>query len=139
MEDINSESGILTSDDDLLTEEALSSMRSNLPPYVVNCLVATGYDTLPVIAEMDVSDDLSNIFKEVEDFINSEFPGDPKFRRDANTANKFQIPPGHRKRIAKFVNEAVESLGSKRCTKKNRKGSTPNPLPPRSVHPMPQS
>ena len=36
-------------------EEAKTLMQQRLPDYVVNCLVSSGLDTLPLTADMDVN------------------------------------------------------------------------------------
>ena len=47
-------------DADKLTEAAIMLMKRNLPTYICNSFVAAGFDTLSVIAEMDVSDSPGN-------------------------------------------------------------------------------
>ena len=84
--------------DDSLTKEACALMQRKLPEYVVNCLVAAGYDTLDVIAEMDVSYDPGNSIQVIEDFIAKEHPDDPQFIRSTMAPSSFKFPPGHRQR-----------------------------------------
>ncbi len=37
----------------ILTNEAYLFMKKMLPSYIVNCFMATGYDTLDVLAEIN--------------------------------------------------------------------------------------
>ena len=56
-----------TLDDTILTDDATSLMRKKLPSYVVNSFIATGYDTLFVIVELD-----NDGLEEIEEVINSD-------------------------------------------------------------------
>ena len=38
-------------------------MRSRLPPYIVNCLLVAGFDTLDVLAKMDVGREPGNLIQ----------------------------------------------------------------------------
>lgn len=80
-------------------------MKESLPAYIVNCFVAAGYDTLAVIADMDVTDSPGNSIEIIEDFINREFPNNQLYSRNGSKCN---FPPGHRQRIKMFV-ENVQS------------------------------
>ena len=63
-------------DDAILTDDATSLMRKKPPSYVVNSFIATGYDTLDVIAEVD-----NNGLEEIEEVINSDFVvGNDRFK-----------------------------------------------------------
>ena len=55
-------------DAESLTKVAVLFIRKNLPEYIVNCFLAAGSDTLPIIAEMDVSDEPGNSLKVIEEF-----------------------------------------------------------------------
>ena len=83
-------------------------MKEALPLYVVKCLTAAGFDTLEVIAEMDVSGDSGNSIEQIEQFISEEFPDDIEYAR----GKKF--PPGHKLRIQKFV-QTQKTLNRKRA------------------------
>lgn len=86
-------------------------MKSKLPQYVVNCLIAAGFDTLKVISYMDVSSNVGNSIEEVEDFIAKEHP-------DWLPNGKFS--PGHRLRIQLFVQEVQKSFTAKVTLGKNK-------------------
>ena len=93
------------SSDELLTGEALKLMKQKLPQYVVNSLLATGYDTLDVIAELT-----DETISEIEKIITTDFPGDDRFlnRVTGNRVDtsQFKFQPGHRKRMHMFIEEA---------------------------------
>ena len=57
-----------------LTQEALHFMKSKLSQYVVNCLIAAGFDTLEVISLMNVSNSTSNSIHEIEEYVCSQNP-----------------------------------------------------------------
>ena len=84
-------------------------MRKNLPEYIVNCFLAAGYDTLPIIDEMDVSDEPGNSLQVIEEFIFKQHPNDPEFYHKNNTA-ALLFPPGHRRRIERFVRDVTKHL-----------------------------
>ena len=90
-------------------------MTEKLPLYVVKCFEAAGFDTLEVIAEMNVSNDAGNSIEQIEHFISEQFPDDPDYQR----GKKF--PPGHKIRIQKFVAE-VKQNQPKKSQGKGRKG-----------------
>ena len=52
-------------------------MRRKLPGYVVECLVAAGYDTLGAIGNMNISHEEGNSLQLIEEYINSMHPNDP--------------------------------------------------------------
>ena len=91
--------------DEILTDEALKLMKKKLPSYVVNSLIATGYDTLDVIAELT-----DESISEIERIITNDFIGDDRFINQATgnraDASQFKFQPGHQKRIKKFIEEA---------------------------------
>ena len=47
---------------DSLADEAISLMKKKLPTYIVNSFIATGYDTLEVIADL-TNEDITKIEK----------------------------------------------------------------------------
>ena len=90
---------------DELADEAISLMKKKLPTYIVNSFIATGYDTLDVIADLTNED-----ITEIEAIIKHDFVGNDRFVNHAtgNTSDMslFKFQPGHRKRIQKFIKEA---------------------------------
>ena len=72
----------------------------------MNSFIATGYDTLDVIADLTNED-----ITEIEAIIKHDFVGDDRFVNHAtgNTSDisLFKFQPGHRKRIQKFIEEAM--------------------------------
>lgn len=124
MEAPNSKEGCF--DDYMLTSEACALMKQKLPSYVVNSFIATGYDTLDVIAEIN-----DEALAEIEEIMNNEYLGDACFRNQSihinTSASVFKFQPGHLKRIKKFVEEVQELLSAKQtsmCTKRKRHVST---------------
>lgn len=68
-------------------EEALELLKSRLPKYLINCLVAAGYDTIPVISQID-----DQSIHEIESFIDEAFPGDIEYMHSSSTPN-CRFPP----------------------------------------------
>ena len=102
--------------DCVLTDEALTFMKSKLPQYVVDSLVAAGFDTLEVISLMDVSSNSDNSIDEVEKYVCSEHP---------EWLPNGRFPPGHRLRIRLFVEAVKKSLTStENATENVRLGKT---------------
>lgn len=101
-----------------LSKEAISHMKRTLPEYVVNCFVASGFDTLPVISDMDISSEPGNSLQEIEHYINDECSEDPGCTRTATIGRKFKFPPGHRHAIENFVKEVKELQGKKKMHKR---------------------
>jgi len=99
--------------DESLVREAVTMMRRNLPEYIVNRFVAAGYDTMDIIAEMDVSDKPGNSLQLIEEYIAKEYPNDPQYTR-CSMAPSFKFPPGHRQRIAKFVGDVANHVQAKK-------------------------
>ena len=94
--------------DEALTKEALTMMQKKLPNYVVSCFLAAGYDTLEVISELDPSDEPGNSIDMIEQYINKEHPENLMCNRSMSAPLKF--PPGHRKRIANFVDDVKKYI-----------------------------
>ena len=79
-------------------ENFISLLHSKLPQYIVNCFIATGYDTLEVIREIN-----EQKVNDIEEFINKHFPKNDKYiHPDFDTC---MFPPGHRTRITQVVKE----------------------------------
>ena len=104
---------------DELADKAVSLM---ILAYIVNSFIATGYDTLDVIADL-TDEDIS----EVEAIIRKDFVGDERFLNHAtgnlNTSGmwQFKFQPGHRKRIQKFIEEAKCLVKEKTVKSSKRK------------------
>ena len=82
----------------------INSHGKKLPAYIVNCLVAAGYDTLPVIASINTSKEPGNTLEEIENFINREYPEDCQSLPTQNSRN-CKFLPGHRQLIDQFVKD----------------------------------
>ena len=83
-------------------EETLSQMKANLPEYVVNCLVAAGFDTSMALATLDLSDKPGNSIDGIRQFISRKHPGDAKFKSD-ESSDVADFLPGHINLIKEFV------------------------------------
>ena len=76
------------------------------PRYVVNCLLASGFDVEDVIISMDVSDKPGNSIESIENFISEHYTGNEEYYNTPTSAHSlmpFVFPPGHRLRIRNFV------------------------------------
>ena len=62
-------------------EQVHLALLDELPEYVVESFMVTGYDTLQVISRMDTSNSPGNSLEEIEQFISTEFTDDPYFVR----------------------------------------------------------
>jgi len=108
--------------------EALQVMKAKLPEYVVNCFVASGYDTLSVISEMDVSSDPGNSIQLIEEYINENHSDDPNCKHIRSSSKAFKFPPGHRLAIKSFISEIKRSEQQKcRSMKKEGRDSQHGP------------
>ena len=94
-------------------------MKEELPAYVVKCFIAAGFDTLEVIAKMNISNKPGNSIELIEQFISDEYPNNPEYMR----SKKF--PPGHRIRIQDFVNK-VKHLMKPQLGKRTVSGGRSN-------------
>ena len=119
--------------------DVLELMRQRLPVYVVNCLLAAGYDVIEVISNMDVSENPGNTINKIENFIEKYFPGDCQYvpsslphsmehsqhlahdQHSTKLTANFEFPPGHRERICNFVQE-VRAKVNARSTNEMCKG-----------------
>ena len=92
-------------------------MHARLPKYIVNCLLAAGFDDAEVIASMDTSINPANSITQVEQYIQTTFPGNSQFCNPAlpDSTMPLQFPPGHRMRIANFVRDVKESFAAKKA------------------------
>jgi hypothetical protein len=83
-------------------------MRSKLPCYVVESFIASGFDTLDVICQMDVTTNEGNSLDVIKKFIEKEYPGDARFSHDDTSGSTFTFLPRHHIRITNFVNDMVK-------------------------------
>ena len=93
-------------------------MKEKLPPYVVNCLQAAGYDVPGVIVDKDIAQGPGNTIMQIEKFNEKRYPDNPEYYGyQPSTSNElpFEFPPGHRLRICKFVQEVRTQF----CKKKD--------------------
>lgn len=78
-------------------------MKERLPAYIVNCLIASGYDEMQVLCDMDTSETPKNAIEKVESFISKKFSDKPEY--NPTLSQPFEFPPGHRARICNFIQE----------------------------------
>jgi len=76
-------------------------MKTELPEYVANCLLVSGYDDLDVLCSMDVSESPQHSIIEVENYINKRYSDNSSYNPMLN--HPFEFPPGHRVRIYNFI------------------------------------
>lgn len=89
---------------------ALTMMQQELPQYIQNIFMATGYETLHTIAEMDVKQSSEpNDIDRMLVFIKQHFPNDARFFRADYVSSELYIPPGHRNAICHFVTNVKKS------------------------------
>ena len=94
-------------------EEVHLALQNEMPEYIVESLMATGYDTLQVISKMDTSNSPGNSLQEIEEFISTEFLDDPRFARGITNRSVFKFLPAHRKRIIDFHQIKINSFKPK--------------------------
>ena len=87
--------------------ETIEQLKAKLPQYVVNCFLSARYHTMEMIADID-----DNCLEEIETFIQESFPNDPIYSHIPSASCCF--PPGHRKRIKRFIEEVNLSLKESR-------------------------
>ena len=83
---------------------ALSLLKQKLPPYVVNCILSSGFDEIEVLCSMDIDQKRGNSIEIIEKFIQKKFSS----RTDHNPFTSdmpFEFPPGHRVRICNVIKE----------------------------------
>ena len=88
--------------------DVLTLMREKLPRYVINCLLASGFDVADVIMSMDVSEQPGNSIETIENYINDHYAGHEDYCNtpvSSCSVTPFVFPPGHRLRIRNFVLE----------------------------------
>ena len=87
-------------------DEAKIYMQQRLPEYVVKCSISSGFDTLSLIADMDMES-----LDDVEHFCDS-YPGQTTQNPVSTMASgSFRFPPpGHRSAILRFIEEVHVSV-----------------------------
>jgi len=93
-------------------EKALLVLRQELPEYVVDSFICSGYDTLPVIAKMNEASIL-----DLEQFISDEFNEDDHFKQRINSRGMLKFLPGHRHRILDFIGDTKLKLAQQQTAK----------------------
>jgi len=93
-------------------EKALLVLRQELPEYVVDSFICSGYDTLPVIVKMNEASIL-----EIEQFITDEFNEDDCFKQRINSRGMFKFLPGHWHRILDFIGDTKLKLAQEQTAK----------------------
>ena len=102
-------------------EQARLALQNELPEYVVESFMVTGYDTLQVISKMDTSNSPGNSLEEIEQFISTEFIDDPRFARGITSRSVFKFLPGHRRRIIDFVQQIKFNLSLEEKLNRSKK------------------
>ena len=90
-------------------------MRAELPEYVVNCLIASGFDSYKALATLDLSDKPGNSLEKIKVYISKKYPDDDRFKCDA-FSDMAEFPLGHINLIKEFVKEANRVPFKRRCT-----------------------
>ena len=94
-------------------------MKERLPEYIANCLIASGYDEMQVLCDMNTSETPKNAIEKVESFINKKFSDKPEY--NPTLSLPFEFPPGHRARICNFIQELKQLReNAKRKTKEEK-------------------
>ena len=93
-------------------------MSSKLPEYVVNCLVASGFDTKTALTTLDLSDKPGNSPKIISKFISKKYPNEAQYKCDASS-NEVEFLPGHINLIKELVEEITKVPLKRRCTSSN--------------------
>ena len=106
--------------------EAVMVMKEKLPTYVMDSFIATGFDTLKVISEIDTSSDCDLL--EMEQFITEEFKEDSRFKTGFSVRGHFKFLPGHRRRIINFINGLKQEATKSKLKRPKRAISSKYPL-----------
>ena len=93
-------------------------MRAQLPEYIVNCLVASGFDSSIALGTLDLSEKPTNSLEDVRRFITKKFPNDDRYKCDASSCVA-EFPPGHINLIKEFVKDINRIPYKRRCTSSN--------------------
>ena len=79
-------------------------MKETLQPYMVNCLVAAGYDDFDAISTMNTSENYGNSIRKI-DYIDLLLDHDQtkSLTPPAPYLRPFRFPPGHQVKLCNFV------------------------------------
>ena len=125
MVDSSKEKNVDKNEEPSAEENLISSLRSKLPQYIVNCFVTTGYDTIEVIKDLD-----NQKLNDMEEFINKHFPKNKKYIHPDFDICVF--PPGHRTRIIQVVKD-ICSVSLTNSRKRIASKSTTVTKPPKKI------
>lgn len=98
--------------DNINRPDALQLLQEKLPSYVVNCFIATGFDDVESIVEMDLGGTSSarDSISVIEQYIDQRKVELPNcMGPSCSSTLPFEFPPGHKIRIKKFI-QYVKSL-----------------------------
>ena len=73
-------------------------MQHELPPYVMKCLLLSGYDEKDVIQAMDTTENEGNSISIIKQYFNERHREDPELSFGLCSGQPglpFQFPPGH--------------------------------------------
>ena len=79
--------------------DTVKLLESKLPPYVVNCLKAAGFDNVDTICSMDVSEHRENSIYEVENYVEQYYSTHQDIFANPNgyiQPRPFKFSTGHR-------------------------------------------
>ena len=106
-------------------EEFMNLLKASLPPYIVQCFIMSGYDSARVVAQMTTNGP-DNSINQMEKFILKEYSDDPSCYHMSKTKSTYVFAPGHRIKIADFINDVKaykvpikRKLNNNLATKKN--------------------
>ena len=105
-------------------------MREKLPPYIVECLIVSGFDAIDSIVEMNTEDGPKNSIDLIETYIEKRKESFPQCMGPNQIPNTpFEFPPGHRIIIEKFVNNVKHHYRIKKVTVQDMKPRKTNQRP----------
>lgn len=105
-------------------QEAKVLMKSKLPDYITECFLGAGYDTLPVIADINADyKKPGNTLIEIEDYINSQYrdPENSKVESKylpTSSSSQCKFMPGHCRLISSFVEDVKKQLQGEKASRK---------------------
>lgn len=79
-------------------EDVVKLMQERLPLYIVNCFVASGFDSTEAICCMNISDGTNDSIQEIESFVEKYCDTDTKYFCNPKALcqpKSFIFPPGH--------------------------------------------
>ena len=89
----------------------MTPFKHDFYPYVMKCLLLSGYDEKDFIQAMDTTENEGNSISTIERYINERHRDDPELNFglcSGNPSLPFQFPPGHRLWICNFVKKVKE-------------------------------